>query len=372
VARRWQNPERRVVLKLEAWPAADREAWAQASVEGGLLDEAGPAASWSAVVRKKRLISYGRWLGFLARTSPLEAGQGPAERVTRENVAAYLEALTADCAPVTVWGYMAELAIMLEVLAPEADHAWLRRLARRLQTRMRPEVDRARRLVPVSRLYQEGLAMMQEALAEPVLVRHARPANRLLVREVLFRDGLILALLAACPLRRRTFVALEPGRHLVRHSDRYWLQLEPGDLKNGTDMTVPLPLSLTPWLDHYLALVRPKLLQGRNSPKLWVSRQGTPMTCNSLGLRVEKVTSRRLGRRLGMHLFRHCAATSLALEAPEHVRQIPALLGHRRLATSERYYNLAEGSTAAASYQDGLLALRHRLQEEARRPGRRS
>jgi integrase/recombinase XerD len=83
------------------------------------------------------------------------------------------------------------------------------------------------------------------------------------------------------------------------------------------------------------------------------------------------MTSRRLGRRLGMHLFRHCAATSLALEASEHVRQIPALLGHRRLATSERYYNLAEASTAAASYQNGLLALRRRLQEEARPPQRR-
>ncbi len=230
MARRWQNPERRVVLKIEAWPAADREAWARASAQGDLLGETGPAASWSAVVRKKRLISYGRWLGFLARTGRLEPGQGPAERVTRENVAAYLKALTADCAPVTVWGYMAELAIMLEVLAPEADHAWLHRLARKLQTRMRPEVDRARRLVPVGRLYQEGLAMMQEALAEPVPVRHARPANRLLVREVLFRDGLILALLAACPLRRRSFVGLEPGRHLVRHSDCYRLQLEPGDL----------------------------------------------------------------------------------------------------------------------------------------------
>jgi integrase len=220
------------------------------------------------VARKKRLISYGRWLGFLARTGRLEPGQGPASRVTRENVAAYLEALTADCAPVTVWGYVSDLVIMLEVLAPEADHAWLRRLALRLQVRMRPAVDRARRLVSVDRLYQEGLAMMAEALAPSAPVRHARPANRLLVREVLFRDGLILALLAACPLRRRSFEGLEPGRHLVRRSDCYRLQLEPGDLKNGTDMTVPLPLSLTSWLDHYLALVRPKLLQGKASPKL--------------------------------------------------------------------------------------------------------
>jgi hypothetical protein len=76
VARRWQNPKRRLVLKIEAWPAADRETWARASAQGDLLDDAGPATSWSEVVRKKRLISHGRWLGFLARTGRLEAGQG--------------------------------------------------------------------------------------------------------------------------------------------------------------------------------------------------------------------------------------------------------------------------------------------------------
>jgi site-specific recombinase XerD len=237
---------------------------------------------------------------------------------------------------------------------------------------MRPSVDRARKLLPAGQLYQEGLAMMAEALAAPAPIRQRRPANRLLVREVLFRDGLILALLAACPLRRRSFVALQLGRHLLQHSDRYRLQLEPGDLKNGTDMTVPLPVSLTPWLDHYLAQIRPKLLQGTASPALWVSREGGPMTGNSLAMRVAKVTARRLGQPLGMHLFRHCAATSLALEAPEHVRQIPALLGHRRLATGERYYNLAETSSAALGHQQRLLALRRRLQAEAHRPGRRS
>jgi hypothetical protein len=76
VARRWQNPERRLVLQPEAWPAADRETWARVSAQGDLLDEAGPAAAWSAVVRKKRLISYGRWLGFLARTGRLEVAGG--------------------------------------------------------------------------------------------------------------------------------------------------------------------------------------------------------------------------------------------------------------------------------------------------------
>jgi hypothetical protein len=282
VARRWRDPGRRLVLGIEAWPAVDRGAWARASAAGAdLLDDAGPAAAWSEPTRRKRLVSYGRWLGFLARTGRLEPARTPAGRTAREDLAAYLDALAADCAPVTAWGYVADLAVMLEVLDPGAgaDHARLRRLAGRLRARMRPSVDRARLVVPAGRLYAEGLAMMAEAVeaeaeagteAAPAPapagagpVRRRRGANRRLAREAAYRDGLMVAVLAACPLRRRGFAALEVGRHLARHSDgRYRLRLEPGDTKGGTALDAPLPASLAPWLDRYLAEVRPRLLRG--------------------------------------------------------------------------------------------------------------
>jgi integrase/recombinase XerD len=165
--------------------------------------------------------------------------------------------------------------------------------------------------------------------------------------------------------------ALEPGRQLVRHSDGYRLRLAPAEMKNRTAYEAPLPASLTPWLDRYLAEIRPLLLAGRSCARLWISRDGTAMTVNSLSRRVEAVTGERLGRRLGMHLFRHCAATSLALAAPALAGAIPGLLGHQSLRTGERYYNLAGGSAAVAAYQAGLLALRQRLWAQApREPGR--
>jgi len=92
----------------------------------------------------------------------------------------------------------------------------------------------------------------------------ARPgANRRLEREVAYRDGLLLALLAACPLRRRSLALLEVGRHLVRGTDGYRLRLGPAETKNGTAYGAPLPASLAPWLDRYLGEVRPRLLGGR-------------------------------------------------------------------------------------------------------------
>ena len=352
----------RIVLTLEAWPAADREAWARATTSGGLLDEAGPAAAWSAVARSKRVVSYGRWLGFLARTGRLEPDSGPGARATPANVAAYLELLEADCASVTCWGYVCDLAIMLAVLAPDEERPWLRRIVGRLHARMRPENDRARRRVPAERIYQEGVSMMTEALAMPTEPERLRPTtDGPLMREVTFRDGLMLATLIAVPLRRRSFTALEVGQHLVRHSDRFRLRLDARDLKNARPFDAELPRSLTPWLDRYLAEIRPRLLGGTGSPRLWISRDGTVMGCPSISRRIEKVTTRRFGRPLNVHLFRHCAATSVALDLPQHVQAVPALLGHQSQESGKRYYILAGANQAAATYQQELLALRRRL-----------
>ena len=352
----------RVVLGPEAWPAADRAAWAQATTKGGLLDDAGPAAGWSAVARGKRVISYGRWLGFLARTGRLDPDSGPGERAIPANVAAYLKLLEGDCASVTCWGYVCDLAIMLAVLAPGEERPWLRRIVGRLHARMKPENDRDRRRLPAERIYQEGVSMMAEALAMPSDAERLRPTtDGPLMREVTFRDGLMLATLIAVPLRRRSFTSLEVGRHLVRQSDRFRLRLDARDLKNARSLDAELPRSLVPWLDHYLAGIRPRLLGSGSSPALWISRAATTMSCHSISRRIEKVTRRRFGRPLSMHLFRHCAATSLALDLPEYVQAVPALLGHQSSVSGARYYILAGANQAASTYQQELLALRRRL-----------
>jgi integrase len=56
--------------------------------------------------------------------------------------------------------------------------------------------------------------------------------------------------------------------------------------------------------------------------------------------------------------FRDCAATSIAIEDPKHVRIASQILGHRSTATTERYYNQARAIDAARRYQDFLLTLR--------------
>ena len=64
------------------------------------------------------------------------------------------------------------------------------------------------------------------------------------------------------------------------------------------------------------------------------------------------------GHSINPHLFRDCAATSIAIDDPAHVRVASQLLGHRSRATTERYYNQAQAIDAARRYQHFLLALR--------------
>ena len=65
-------------------------------------------------------------------------------------------------------------------------------------------------------------------------------------------------------------------------------------------------------------------------------------------------TRAAFGQPMNPHLFRDAAATTLALEDPEHVRQSAALLGHADFRTTETYYRMSK-SVAAARVQQGIL-----------------
>jgi integrase/recombinase XerD len=57
-------------------------------------------------------------------------------------------------------------------------------------------------------------------------------------------------------------------------------------------------------------------------------------------------------------LFRDAAATSIAIDDPEHVTNIMRVLGHSTLAKSERHYNQARGLEAGRRYQATIQTIR--------------
>jgi hypothetical protein len=59
--------------------------------------------------------------------------------------------------------------------------------------------------------------------------------------------------------------------------------------------------------------------------------------------------------------MRRAAATYLAIETPENVGLIPALLQHTNAEISDRHYNLAGMAGASSRYLKAIAASRQRL-----------
>jgi site-specific recombinase XerD len=76
-------------------------------------------------------------------------------------------------------------------------------------------------------------------------------------------------------------------------------------------------------------------------------------------------TAEAFGQPINPHLFRDCAATSIAIEDPAHVRTASRLFGHRTLSTTEQYHNQAQSVDAARRWQDFLLRLREGMLGQA-------
>lgn len=81
--------------------------------------------------------------------------------------------------------------------------------------------------------------------------------------------------------------------------------------------------------------------------RLWISAGGTALHETSICDRIVTLTHARFGQPINRHLFRDCAATSIAIETPEHVRITSENLGQGTMQASERYNNHAQSLQAA-------------------------
>jgi integrase len=69
-----------------------------------------------------------------------------------------------------------------------------------------------------------------------------------------------------------------------------------------------------------------------------------------------RLTRAHLGRDLSPHLFRDCAATSIAVRDPEHGGIIKDDLGHTTFKTGEKFYNQADMTSALRRFQVAVMA----------------
>ena len=351
-----------MILPLAQWPSSDQCLWLRCCDGQGPYGNDNRATRWGTRRRKIVEDAYGRFLGWRKLLGDHEPVLDPATRITPDAVAAFMKHMDGcGLAPVSISMQVGVLCGIAQAFAPDADWSWLRRKYWRQKHRAKPSRDKRTRVVPAPALYTLGIDLMETAIDG---ARYAQP----FFAASQFRDGLIIALMAARPLRIRNFQDIELRRTLIHRSGTYWLVFSEDETKTGRQVDVEVPRHLTPYLERYLRVHRNVLLSKRlpgtmPTMALWVSRAGQKMEEPAMRENIKRRTKAAFGDAINPHLFRDCAATSFATDDPEHVRCIAPLLGHTTLATSEKHYNQATMLTAVRMFSSTIMKIRSDLLE---------
>jgi integrase/recombinase XerD len=351
------DPSRRC-LPVSEWPDADQGLWHRVTGPVDLLDEnRSNGSAWSSPTTHKNRRGYGRWLCFLRHTGTGLDGL-PMDRVTNELITSYVKLLRAQGAkPYTQSGRIAELLSVMLAFAPDRDWSWLKRKVNYL-VRLAEEAHETS-APPL-------LAPEIAAKAAAALSRLANHERLRLHEAVAYRNWLMVLLLVVVPLRLKNFTALSIGKDLRKTGDSWEVCVAGRNTKTRRPIRAPVPISVGVNIEFYWGLVRPLLLRGHQSDRLWLNWTGGEMSEHSVYLMLTQFTGKQLGHRINPHAFRHVGATSISIMKPEEIDSARALLGHSSSKTTLQHYVAADSIIASRRHAAIIRQLRRSL------PGRSS
>src|SRR6185295_4727155 len=135
-----------------------------------------------------------------------------------------------------------------------------------------PSRDKIGRMRPSEEIYRVALARLNSLVTKG-------PKGRNDLAE--FRNVLMLAFLAACPLRSKNFANLRENQTLLRVDGGWIVRIPAGEVKDKSGLEFDLPPTLTRYLDVYFQSVRLKLLKHSASDAVWVNAYGNRMKGHS-------------------------------------------------------------------------------------------
>jgi integrase len=355
-----KSKKERRTLYVDEWPEADRLAWQDACRPSYRLKKGGSASHLATPSLDSFASRYGLFLGFLKHNGRLNREAPATGHVTPENVEAYIANLTdRKVRSVTTLNCIHMLRRVAELLAPKADFTWLSEIEKDLALLAEPR-SKLDRLVLSDRLVEAGLTLIEEAK----VYTHAK-----FKRARGIRNGLMLALLALCPIRLKNFAALEIGTSFRQVKGRWWIVLPGRSTKMRSPEERPIPEWLTPQIELYLNEARPILLDRSQQPteRLWItSVTRGPMKKQNVGVLIAQITQETLGVRVSPHLFRTSGATTAAEAFTDFPHLASALLGHKNTQDAEEHYNRASSLNAASKYAE-IIRSRCRTREPQRK-----
>ena len=321
--------EPRLHLPYGQWPAADRLLWERAmGSDDPFADAAG--ARLAKASQHNYLFAWRRFLGFLAIHEPTALELAPTERLTIERVRSFVAHLAETNTPRSVASQVDALYQAARVMMPERDWTWLKAVKARLY-RAAPASAPTGPVITSVQLLDLGQQLMDESKPTPGTPISMDDAVR-------YRDGLMIALLAFIPIRRKNLAALEIGRHLVREGDGWFVIIPREETKTGTPIEFPVPELLNSYLAIYLDIVRPRMLrrpglrralgefQGRCSRRMARSATSSAGTRRAVSASASPLTMREM-RRQQPGLFRaradrRCPRPACAQRSAHHYQAL--------------------------------------------------
>jgi integrase/recombinase XerD len=347
------DPSRRC-LHVRDWPAIDQSLWNRALTERDLEDDdRSPAAGWRAGSVQTNREGYGRWINYLVR-SGADLAADPAERVTPSQVRRYLAELRDQELSIrTRCNRIAQLLSVILAIAPERDWSWLKRRFRYLDVL----ANESRRQSPLSLLSGDILHEALKALNRSQ--KGGLPPG--LSAAVTYRDWLMMAMATLLALRRHNLATLSIERHMRWVGDDWLIEIPPDESKTRKLITMPIPQVLHMHLEFYLEQVRPCLLGGRITDRLWITVRHTPMTDHSLYIAMTNFTRKVFGKAINPHRYRHIGATTVVIGAPEKLEAARAFLSHGSSATTQDNHIIGQSVAASRLHADLISRLRKTL-----------
>jgi integrase len=341
----------RIYLPFNSWPADDKARWQAAFKKGDRFDESGPGSHLAEATRRNLFLSYGRLLRFLAENRQDLLKRGPEERIEPAIVAGYVAWRQRSCGDAMVPVDLHCLRGALRLICPGVDWSWLLTIAKRIAATA-PRKLRKHHLVTSDRLYALGIDLMDRA------VTAAEAAGPSKSHAFQYRDGLVIALSALIPLRRRTLAALRIGKQLVKTGDLWALDIPAADTKTRQALDYPISKELCIRIDLYLERFRRRIPGADKHTGLWVSNKQRPMSAIAIGTAVRRRTKKAFGFAVNLHRFRHAAATFWSIWDPLNVRGAKDLLGQASFGITERHYIMAQSRLAGRALARAVDAAR--------------
>jgi integrase/recombinase XerD len=201
------------------------------------------------------------------------------------------------------------------------------------------------------RLYALGIGLIDQAIASAEDTEEVSKADAFS-----YRDGLLIALLAYLPLRRRTFAALRIGQQLVKSGNLWALDIPAQDVKTRRPLDYPISVDLSRRIDLYLGQFRCRISGAGEHDGLWSSDMGRPMDAGTIYDTVRRRTSAAFGFPINLHRFRLAAGTFWSIHDPVNVRGVKDLFGHATFDPTEKHYIMARTRLAGRDLARAISA----------------